>query len=85
VADQDAARDRAVRELACWLGPVTTLRDPEAGARKFMDWLQANHWRYVAPPPGWKADPPNPEATARGVDLARDLLNIRKDHDHASD
>jgi hypothetical protein len=82
MTDQELARDRAIRELARLLKPVTNLKNPEAAAIQFVDWLYANHFRYVAPPPGWKADPPNPEATARGVDMARDLLNIRKD-DHA--
>ena len=79
MTDQERERDRAIRELARLLGPVTNLKDPEAAAARYVDWLIAERWRYIAPPPGWKADPPNPEATARGVDMARDLLNIRKD------
>lgn len=79
MSEQEQARDRATRELARWLAPVTNLKNPEAAAAQFIDWLYANHFRYVAPPPGFTPAAPNPEAAARGVAEARNLLNLRKD------
>ena len=81
MTDQERAKEEAVRELTSWLGPVTNLRDPEAGARKFMDWLESRYWRCWPPPPGITAGEKNPEAYERGAAQARDLLKIRKD-DH---
>jgi hypothetical protein len=78
MTDQERERERAIRELARLLGPVTNLKDPEAAAARYVDWLIGEHWRWVAPPSGWKVDPPNPEATARGVDLAREAHGIAK-------
>lgn len=79
MTDQERAKEQAIRELASWLAPVTNLRDPEAGARKFMDWLQEHYWRHMPPAPGITPPAPNPDAYDRGGALARDLLNIRKD------
>lgn len=79
MTDQEQARERATRELARLLAPVTNLKNPEAAAAQFVDWLYANHFRYMPPPPGITPVTPNPDAYERGPALARDLLNIRKD------
>lgn len=78
MTDQERERERAIRELARLLGPVTTLKDPEAAAAKFMDWLYANNFRWVAPTPGITPVTPNPDAYERGAPLAREALH-RKD------
>jgi hypothetical protein len=86
MTDQAEAAERSARELERRIRmvcPPSLLADAYAFAVAFVRWEQAEHWRHVPPPPGWKVDPPNPEATARGVDMARDLLNIRKDDHHA--
>jgi hypothetical protein len=82
MTDQDVAAERSARELERRIRmviPPSLLADAYAFAAAFIRWQQAEHWRYVPPPPGWKADPPNPKAATRGADYARDLLNIRKD------
>jgi hypothetical protein len=85
MTDQAEAAERSARELERRIRmviPPSLLADAYAFATAFVRWQQADHWRYVPPPPGWKADPPNPEATERGAAQARNLLNIRRD-DHA--
>lgn len=82
MSEQEQARDRAIRELARLLAPVTSLKNPEAAAAQYVDWLYANHFRYIPPPPGITPPKPNPDAYERGAAEARARLN-RKDQDHA--
>ena len=86
MSDQELARDRAIRELARRLEhivPASLLADPHAFARQFIhDMTEANTrgaWRYIPTSPGITPPTPNPDAYERGGELARDLLNIRKD------
>jgi hypothetical protein len=75
VTDQDEAAERAAKELARRLGPVTTLRDPYAAGMDFMAWLQSQHWRCIPPPPNVLAareagSPPTDEFKAAKAAIA---------------
>lgn len=77
MTDQDHAAELAVTELAKRLRaviPAGLLVDADAFAARFITDLQAEHWRCLPPPPEWRHDPPDPEATARGVAMARAAL-----------
>jgi hypothetical protein len=87
MTDQERAKEQAARELACWLGPVTNLRDPEAGATKFMNWLIANGWRYVPRPPVITATGDGVPADKYATDLAavREACAAASDNHHRKD
>lgn len=87
MTDQERAKEKAVRELASWLGPVTNLRDPEAGARKFIDWLIGEHWRCIPPPPIVTAtgDGVPAEAHADELDAVRKACATASDKHHRKD
>ena len=81
MTDQELARERAVRELARLLAPVTNLKNPEAAAAKYVDWLYDNDFRHVPRPPVITA-------TTDGVPAdkyADDLAAVRKACATASD
>ena len=83
MTDQEQAKERAVRELARRLhavAPDGLLTDiDQFAAQYWQDATERGYWRHVPPSPGITPPTPNPDAYERGADLARDLLNIRKD------
>lgn len=87
MTDQERERERAIRELARWLGPVTNLKDPEAAAAKFMDWLIGEHWRCIPPPPVIAATGDGVPADKYATDLAavREACATASDKHHRKD
>ncbi|GAA4626678.1 hypothetical protein GCM10023196_035910 [Actinoallomurus vinaceus] len=93
--DLDTHGERAARELARRLEPVTTLKDPYAFALRFIQDLKAEHWHHIEPPPpviaaAGTGAPPDPhadeldaarQACARASDkFAAKATPTRKDH-----
>lgn len=85
--DLDAAIEREARHLARLLQATTTLRDPYAWALEYWQERAGRGWRYFEQHDALAhhaiGDEARRQATERGAALARDLLNIRKDHDDA--
>ena len=47
MTNQQHAREHAARELARRLTPVTTLKNPDAAAHDFINWMAEHDWRHV--------------------------------------